>query len=70
MKGRLYKMKQKHLTLEEREFIEEKLNKHRTTISKEILNHRFQEETVHYNSSFVNCIHTYTYENAGNKFCK
>lgn len=31
MKGRLYKMKQKHLTLEEREFIEEKLNKHRKT---------------------------------------
>lgn len=76
-------MKQKHLTLEEREFIEEKLkenwnftsigkelNKHRTTISKEILNHRFQKETVHYNSSFANCIHTYTCENAGSKFCK
>lgn len=49
-------MKQKHLTLEEREFIEDKLkenwnfteigkeiNKHRTTISKEILNHRFKK---------------------------
>lgn len=83
MKGRLYKMKQKHLTLKEREFIEEKLkenwnftsigkelNKHRTTISKEILNHRFQKETVHYNSSFANCIHTYTCENAESKFCK
>lgn len=76
-------MKQKHLTLEEREFIEDKLkenwnftsigkelNKHRTTISKEILNHRFQKESVQYNSSFANCIHTDTCENAGSKFCK
>ena len=76
-------MKQKHLTLEEREFIEDKLkenwnftsigkelSKHRTTISKEILNHRFQKESVQYNSSFANCIHTDTCENAGSKFCK
>lgn len=76
-------MKQKHLTLEEREFIEDKLkenwnftligkelNKHRTTISKEILNHRFQKESFQYNSSFANCIHTETCENAGSKFCK
>ena len=76
-------MKQKHLTLEEREFIEDKLkenwnftsigkelNKHRTTISKEILNHRFQKESIQYNSSFANCIHTDTCENAGSKFCK
>lgn len=60
-------MKQKHLTLEEREFIEEKLkenwnfteigkeiNKHRTTISKEILNHRFKKEYVQYNTTFAN----------------
>ena len=76
-------MKQKHLTLEEREFIEDKLkenwnftligkelNKHRTTISKEILNHRFQKESVQYNSTFANCIYTDTCKNAGSKFCK
>ena len=73
-------MKQKHLTLEEREFIEDKLkenwnfteigkeiNKHRTTISKEILNHRFKKESVQYNSTFANCIHVNTCENAGSK---
>ena len=50
-------MKQKHLTLEEREIIEDMLKnnfnfteigkvigKHRTTISKEILNHRFEKK--------------------------
>lgn len=76
-------MKQKHLTLEKREFIEDKLkenwnftqigkelNKHRTTISKEILNHRFQKESVQYNSTFANCIYTDTCENAGSKSCK
>lgn len=76
-------MKQKHLTLEEREFIEDKLkenwnftkigkelNKHRTTISKEILNHRFQKESVQYNSTFANCIYTDTCENSGSKSCK
>lgn len=76
-------MKQKHLTLEEREFIEDKLkenwnfteigkeiNKHRTTISKEILNHRFKKESVQYNSTFANCIHVNTCENAGSKVCK
>lgn len=76
-------MKQKHLTLEEREFIEDKLkenwnfteigkkiNKHRTTISKEILNHRFRKESVQYNSSFANCIYIDTCKNAGSKFCK
>lgn len=76
-------MKQKHLTLEEREFIEDKLkenwnfteigkeiNKHRTTISKEILNHRFKKEAVQYNSTFANCIYTETCENAGSKTCK
>lgn len=76
-------MKQKHLTLEEREFIEDKLkenwnftqigkelNKHRTTISKEILNHRFLKEAVQYNSYFANCIYTETCENAGSKVCK
>lgn len=76
-------MKQKHLTLEEREFIEDKLkenwnftqigkelNKHRTTISKEILNHRFQKESVQYNSTFANCINTDTCDNAGTKLCK
>ena len=76
-------MKQKHLTLEEREFIEDKLkenwnfteigkaiNKHRTTVSKEILNHRFQKEAVRYNSLFANCIHTYTCKDAGSKLCR
>ncbi len=76
-------MKQKHLTLEEREFIEDKLkenwnfteigkeiNKHRTTISKEILNHRFQKESVQYNSTFANCNYINTCENAGSKHCK
>ena len=83
MRGVYYKMKQKHLTLEEREFIEDKLkenwnfteigkkiNKHRTTISKEILNHRFRKESVQYNSSFANCIYIDTCKNAGSKFCK
>ena len=76
-------MKQKHLTLEEREYIEDKLkdswnfteigkeiNKHRTTIAKEILNHRFKKESVQYNSTFANCIHVDTCENAGLKSCK
>ena len=76
-------MKQKHLTLEEREFIEDKLkenwnftligkelNKHRTTIAKEILNHRFKKEAIQYNSTFANCIYTDTCENAGSKLCK
>lgn len=80
-------MKQKHLTLEEREAIEdllkdnfnftqigEKIGKHRTTISKEILNHRFKKESVQYNSYFANCIYSDTCENNGykgcNKLCK
>lgn len=76
-------MKQKHLTLEERELIENRLkenwsftqigkelNKHRTTISKEILNHRFQKESTQYNSTFANCIYVDTCENAGSKLCK
>lgn len=76
-------MKQKHLTLEEREFIEDKLkenwnftkigkeiNKHRTTISKEILNHRFLKESAQYNSTFANCIYVDTCEDAGTKLCK
>ena len=76
-------MKQKHLTLEEREFIEEKLkenwnfteigkeiNKHRTTISKEILNHRFKKEYVQYNTTFANCVCTDICKTAGSKICK
>ena len=76
-------MKQKHLTLEEREFIEEKLkenwnfteigkeiNKHRTTISKEILNHRFKKEYVQYNTTFANCVCTDICKDAGSKICK
>lgn len=80
-------MKQKHLTLEERETIEdllkdnfnftqigEKIGKHRTTISKEILNHRFKKESIQYNSYFANCIYSGTCENNGykgcNKLCK
>lgn len=76
-------MKQKHLTLEEREIIEdmikegynltqigEKIKKHRTTISKEILNHRFKKEAVQYNSTFANCIYTEECSNAGSKLCK
>ena len=76
-------MKKKHRTIEKREFKEDKikknwnikwigkeLNKHRTTISKEILNHRFQKESVQYNSTFANCIYTDTCKNAGSKFCK
>ena len=82
MKGRFIIMKQKHLTLEEREYIEdmlkdnfnftqigEKIGKHRTTISKEILNHRFKKESVQYNSYFANCIHSDTCENHGYKSC-
>ncbi len=75
-------MKQKHLTLEERETIEDmlkencnfsqigkELSKHRTTISKEILNHRFKKENVQYNSYFANCIYSETCENNGYKGC-
>lgn len=82
MKGRFIIMKQKHLTLEERESIEdmlkdnfnftqigEKTGKHRTTISKEILNHRFKKECVQYNSYFANCIYSETCENNGCKGC-
>lgn len=76
-------MKQKHLTIEEREFIEEKLkenwnfteigkeiNKHRTTKSKEILNHRFKKEYVQYNTTFANCVCTDICKDAGSKICK
>lgn len=76
-------MKQKHLTLEEREFIEEKLkenwnfteigkeiNKHRTTILKEILNHRFKKEYIQYNTTFANCVYTDICKDAGSKICK
>ena len=83
MKGRFIIMKQKHLSFEERETIEdllkEKLNltqiaenigKHRTTISKEILNHRFKKEAIQYNSYFANCIKIDICQRAGTKFCK
>ena len=76
-------MKQKHLSLDERENIEEmlksnfnltqigeKIGKHRTTISKEILNHRFKKDYVQYNSYFANCIYIKNCENAGTKICK
>ena len=76
-------MKQKHLTLEEREKIEEmlkegynltqigkKLKKHRTTISKEILNHRFMTKGKSFNSTFANCISSYECANAGSKACR
>ena len=75
-------MKQKHLTIDDREKIEEMLkeglsftdigneiNKHRTTISKEILNHRFKKEHIQYCSSFANCIDVEICENAGSKYC-
>ena len=80
---RIIIMKHKHLTLEEREIIEDLLKKnfnlteignaigkHRTTISKEILNHRFVKEYIQYCSSFANCIKTDYCENAGSKLCK
>lgn len=80
---RIFIMKHKHLTLEEREIIEDLLKKnfnlteignaigkHRTTISKEILNHRFVKEYIQYCSSFANCIKTEYCENAGSKLCK
>ena len=76
-------MKQKHLTLEEREIIEDMLKeninfteigkaigKHRTTISKEILNHRIKNQYKQFNSSFANCELTYNCVNAGSKQCK
>ena len=49
--------------------IGEKIGKHRTTISKEILNHRFLKESIQYNSYFANCIHSETCENNGYKGC-
>ena len=76
-------MKQKHLSLDERETIEDMLKEtynltqigneigiHRNTISKEILNHRFKKDAVQYNSHFANCIKTEICENAGSKQCK
>ena len=75
-------MKQKHLTIDDREKIEEMLknnsnftnigneiNKHRTTISKEILNHRFKKEHIQYGTSFANCVNVETCENSGSKYC-
>lgn len=76
-------MKHKHLTLNEREIIEDMLKekanlteigkvigKHRTTIAKEILNHRFQNPYKQYNCSFTNCQLTYECDKAGSKQCK
>ena len=75
-------MKQKHLTLEERETIEDMLKnnfnlteigntigKHRTTISKEILNHRFEKEAIQYGTTFANCTHINNCQFAGSKSC-
>lgn len=75
-------MKQKHLTLEERETIEDMLKnnfnfteigkvigKHRTTISKEILNHRFKQESVQYGTTFANCTNINNCQFAGCKSC-
>ena len=50
--------------------IGEKIGKHRTTISKEILNHRFKKDYVQYNTYYANCINIDTCENAGTKWCK
>lgn len=76
-------MKQKHLTIEERETIEDMLKnnfnlteigktieKHRTTISKEILNHRFGKESIQYGTTFANCTNINTCQFAGCKSCK
>lgn len=76
-------MKQKHLTLEERETIEDMLKnnfnlteigktigKHRTTISKEILNHRFEKESIQYGTTFANCTNINICQFAGCKSCK
>lgn len=75
-------MKQKHLTLEEREIIEDMLKnnfnfteigkvigKHRTTISKEILNHRFEKEAIQYGTTFANCTNINNCQFAGCKSC-
>lgn len=75
-------MKQKHLTLEERETIEDMLKnnfnfteigkaigKHRTTISKEILNHRFEKESIQYGTTFANCTNINNCQFAGCKSC-
>ena len=58
----------KHLTLSERETIEDMIkenknfteigdaiDKHRTTISKEILNHRFIKQPCTFNNRFIDC---------------
>lgn len=75
-------MKHKHLTLDDREKIEEgikegksfteigkNLGKHRTTISKEVLNHRFIKNPCTFNNKFVDCVSSYTCPNSGTKFC-
>ena len=75
-------MKQKHLTLNERETIEEMLKnnfnlteigkaigKHRTTISKEILNHRFEKKSIQYGTTFANCTNINNCQFAGCKSC-
>lgn len=64
---------QKHLTLEDRNYIEQALNqnmtfkeiakflsKDPTTISKEIKKHRIRKETTSFNSNFNQCINKYT----------
>ena len=58
----------KHLTLEERETIESllkenntftyignQIEKHRTTVAQEILNHRLEQKPNTYGRTFVNC---------------
>ena len=50
--------------------IGEKIGKHRTTISKAILNHCFKKDYIQYNTYFANCVNVDTCENAGTKWCK
>ena len=80
MKGKIIIIKPKTLSLEERETIEDMLKeninfteigkvigKHRTTISKEILNHRIKNQYKQFNSSFTNCELTFNCNKAESK---
>lgn len=46
------------------------IGKHRTTISKEILNHRFEKESIQYGTTFANCTNINICQFAGCKSCK
>ena len=72
----------KHLSIDNRKSIENLLNmgcnfteisnvikKHRTTISREVYNHRIMKEPRYFNSGYSECIYHKSCKNRGNKPC-